>query len=118
MNGPYLNSNETNFEDHQGEQNGQTDNMRASDVRSSRHPGFPTQDSTEPERTPSGGNTVPVPKWCICTFLVFLVIGCGVVVVIVLEANAKPRYWLPPEVSFQTSSYLGVLVPKVGSTKI
>ncbi len=41
---------------------------------------------------------VAVPRWCVWCLLLVLVIAGAVVVLIVVAANVKPRYWVPPEV--------------------
>ena len=51
-----------------------------------------------PDAQNDQNNTTSVPKWCLCILLVLLIAG-GVLVVVIVGANVKPRYWIPPEAS-------------------
>ena len=63
----------------------------------------PPQEDDTPKKEAMKQNehvsTIPVPKWCVCFFLVLLFTVCGIVIVTVVTANMRPRYWVPPEVS-------------------
>ena len=101
------------------DQNDQNNGVKDSDVRRSGCP-HPEGDATEPVVEPGGDDNMSVPKWCLCIFLVLLIAG-GVLVVVIVGATVKPRYWIPPEVSrknYNTFSDVSLSFIKITDIKL